>query len=145
MERCTALDGLHQQCEIVGPHETIINSKGQRAVAHQTKTSMWSVPVMDLQIATAFTPDPQMLGAMLDRARHATPEDVVAGGANNEEELLAALRLGFMRGVEGDEPGPNTLDFVMWPNGVRAFNVGWSYAKELAAQDVIARARQTQT
>lgn len=141
MERCTARDGLGQQCEIFGPHETIINSAGQRAVAHQTKASMWSVPIHDLQVATAFAPDPQMLGALLDRARHATPEDVAAGGANNEEELLACLRLGFMRGVEGDEPGPNVLGFTIWPNGQRAFQAGWDFAKQQDVARIIKEAR----
>lgn len=129
MNRCTARDALFQQCEIYGPHETIVNSKGQQAIAHSTATSLWSVPLHDLQLATTFAPDPQMLGAMLDRARYATPEDVAAGGANNEEELLACLRLGFLRGIEGDDEGANVLGFTIWPNGTRAFQAGWQYAK----------------
>lgn len=139
--RCMAHDGLFQQCEISGPHETIINSKGQRAVAHQTQTSLWSVPVHDLQVATAFNPDPQMVGAMLDRARHATPEDVQAGGANNEEELLACLQLGFLRGMEGEEPGANALGFTVWPNGTRAFQAGWKHAKNLKVTDIFGKAK----
>lgn len=141
MERCAARDGLDQQCMIHGPHEEIINSKGQRALVHHTKTSIWNVAVMDLQIATAFTPDPEMLGRLLDRARHATPADVAAGGSNNEEELLTLLRLGFMRGTEGDDPGVNNLGFVAWHNGNLAFMAGWNYAKSLQVQDIISQAR----
>lgn len=103
---------------------------------------MWSVPVHDLQVATAFAPDPEMLGKLLDRARHATPEDVVAGGANNEEELLACLRTGFIRATQGDDPGVNNLGFVVWPNGKLAFMAGWNHAKSLQAQDILTSARQ---
>lgn len=143
MDRCTARNALDQQCVIEGPHEEIINSKGQRATVHQTKDSIWSTALMDLQIASAFTPDPEMLGRLLDRARHATPADVAAGGANNEEELMALLRLGFMRGTEGDEPGTNNLGFVSWPNGNLAFMAGWNYAKSLQAHDIIKAAMQS--
>lgn len=127
---------------IEGPHEEVINSKGQRAIVHHTRDSLWSVAMMDLQVATAFAPDPEMIGRMLDRARHATPADVAAGGANNEEELLACLRLGFIRATEGDEPGANVLGFTIWPNGTLAFQAGWNHAKSLQVQDIIEKARQ---
>lgn len=142
MERCTARNALDQQCLIEGPHEEIINSKGQRAMVHHTKDSLWSVALLDLQVATAFAPDPEMIGRMLDRARHATPADVAAGGANNEEELLACLRLGFMRGCEGDEPGANVLGFTIWPNGTLSFKAGWNHAKSMQAQAIISEAMQ---
>lgn len=140
--RCTTRDGRNQRCLVRGEHDTIINSKGQQAVAHYTEHSMWSVPLHDLQVVTAFAPDPEMLGKLLDRARHATPEDVIAGGANNEEELLQCLRLGFIRATEGDEPGTNVLGFVIWPNGNLAFMAGWNHAKSLQVQDILTAARQ---
>lgn len=143
MERCVARDGMGQRCVIEGPHEEVVNSKGQRAVAHNTLSSLWSVPVHDLQVATAMPKDPRIIGSMLDRARHATPEDVVAGGANNEEELLACLRLGFMRGAAGGSVGTNVLDFTIWPNGHRAFNAGWDFSKQQDVSRIIAGALPT--
>lgn len=140
-DRCAARDAHGKRCIVVGEHDVIINSKGQRAVPHQTASSLWSVPIHDLQVVKALPQDPGMLGAMLDRARHATPEDVIAGGANNEEELMACLRLGFMRGVDGNEPGPNTLGFVIWPNGQRAFQAGWDFAKQQDVARIIKEAR----
>lgn len=126
---CEVRDARSHRCTIEGEHEEVINSKGQRARVHQTPWSLWSVPLVDLQVASAFTPDPEMIGRMLDRARHATAADVAAGGANNEEELLACIQLGFIRASEGDEPGTNNLPFVIWPNGTLAFKAGWNHAK----------------
>lgn len=140
MERCLARDALAQQCAIYGPHEEVINSAGQRAIVHHTPQSMWSTALHDLQVASAFTADPQMLGKMLDRAR--TP---VAGvpetGTNSEEEMLTALRLGYERGVLGKGPGENTLPFTLWPNGVRAFQTGYEHAQQETAHSIIQEAR----
>lgn len=137
--RCMARDGRDVRCDIRGEHQEVVNSKGQKAIVHWTEHSMWSTPIHDLQVVNAMPQDPMAIGAMLDRARHATPEDVAAGGANNEEELLIALRTGYVRGVEG-QPGVNDLGFVMWPNGVRAFNAGYEWAQRETVQAMLKEA-----
>ncbi len=126
MSRCTARDKRGQQCDEHGAHDEVINSSGQRATVHYTKASLWTVPVSGLAVATAFRPDPMMLGAMLDRARTRVVDDEQV---NSEEEMLSALRLGYMRGVEGNGRGENTLGFTLWPNGARAFEAGYQHAQ----------------
>lgn len=43
--RCQERDARGDQCTVEGEHTEITNSKGQRAIAHSTPYSMWSVPV----------------------------------------------------------------------------------------------------
>lgn len=141
--RCTERDNLYEQrCEVRGEHDVIVNSKGQQSLAHHNENAVWSTPISGLTVVKALPPDPMAIGAMLDRARHATPEDVAAGGANNEEELLMCLRHGYERGVQGDDRGKNDFGFVVWPNGVRAFEAGWAYAKGENAAALIQEARK---
>lgn len=45
--RCHARNGVGARCSIVGEHPTITNSKSQAAIAHETKDSIWSVPIVD--------------------------------------------------------------------------------------------------
>lgn len=141
-DRCKARDARDQRCLVRGEHDVIINSNGQQALSHHTEFSLWSTPIHDLQVVRALPQDPMAIGAMLDRARHATPEDIMAGGANNEDELLICLRIGYARACEGDNPGKNDFGFVVWPNGHRAFQAGWERAKQEDAARMIAEARQ---
>jgi hypothetical protein len=46
--RCHERNGIGDRCSIVGEHPVITNSKGQAAIAHETKTSVWSVPIVDV-------------------------------------------------------------------------------------------------
>lgn len=46
-QRCHARDANGDRCAVVGAHQTITNSKGRPAIVHETKTSLWSVPIMD--------------------------------------------------------------------------------------------------
>lgn len=46
--RCHERNGLDQRCTLVGEHQTVINSKSQRAIVHETKDSIWSVPLAQL-------------------------------------------------------------------------------------------------
>lgn len=43
--RCHERDKRDQRCRIEGQHQVITNSHGQKAIVHETKMSMWSVPV----------------------------------------------------------------------------------------------------
>lgn len=45
--RCHERNGIGERCSVVGEHPVITNSKGKLAIAHETKTSIWSVPIMD--------------------------------------------------------------------------------------------------
>lgn len=44
--RCHARDGRDQRCALVGEHQVITNSGGQKAVVHETKYSLWSTPIV---------------------------------------------------------------------------------------------------
>lgn len=41
---------MNQRCTIEGAHQEIINSKGQPAVVHETRTSLWSVPKVAVRL-----------------------------------------------------------------------------------------------
>ncbi len=45
--RCHERDGRGARCSIVGEHPVVTNSKGKPAIAHETPTSIWTVPIMD--------------------------------------------------------------------------------------------------
>lgn len=47
-DRCHERDALGQRCTVEGQHQEITNSVGQRALAHETKASLWSTPVSGL-------------------------------------------------------------------------------------------------
>lgn len=44
--RCHVRDARDQRCAVVGEHQTVTNSNGRAAIVHETKYSMWSVPIM---------------------------------------------------------------------------------------------------
>lgn len=46
--RCHARDGVGSRCSIVGEHPVVTNSKGQAAIAHETKASIWSTPILKI-------------------------------------------------------------------------------------------------
>lgn len=46
LHRCQARDGNNDRCTLVGEHQTVADSKGRAAIVHETKASMWSVPIM---------------------------------------------------------------------------------------------------
>lgn len=48
--RCHARDADGTRCTITSEHQEIVNSKGQRAIAHETKHSMWSTPLSGLRV-----------------------------------------------------------------------------------------------
>lgn len=50
MDRCHERDARGMRCTIVGEHKQITNSQGQKAVAHETRASMWSVPVSRIEV-----------------------------------------------------------------------------------------------
>lgn len=44
--RCHERNANDERCTLYGEHQTITNTKGQRAIVHETKFSLWSVPMM---------------------------------------------------------------------------------------------------
>lgn len=46
-QRCHARDANDARCAVVGEHQIITNSNGQPATVHETKHSIWSVPLAD--------------------------------------------------------------------------------------------------
>jgi hypothetical protein len=71
-ERCQVRDRRGFRCTIEGEHRTIVNSKGQQATAHETKTSMWSVPTSDFVVVGQARQDDAAFGRMLRTANEET-------------------------------------------------------------------------
>jgi hypothetical protein len=50
MDRCHERDGRGARCTIEGEHQEVVNTKGQRAYAHETAASVWSTPLSRLHV-----------------------------------------------------------------------------------------------
>lgn len=44
--RCHERDARGARCSVVGEHQIITNSAGKAAITHETKYSMWTVPIL---------------------------------------------------------------------------------------------------
>lgn len=53
MSQCNETDARGDRCTVVGAHTEIVNSKGQRALAHSSPVSMWSTPVVGIVVPPA--------------------------------------------------------------------------------------------
>ena len=51
VNRCHERDKDGKRCTVEGEHTEITNSRGLRALSHETKTSMWSTPTSSLIVA----------------------------------------------------------------------------------------------
>lgn len=72
-DRCHARDGYGRRCTVEGEHTEIVNSKGQRALSHETKHSMWSTPVSSIAVVGGTKPRPGELEQMMRRAGEQEP------------------------------------------------------------------------
>jgi hypothetical protein len=45
--RCHVRNPLGERCGLIGEHQPMTNSKGQPAIAHETPTSIWTVPIVE--------------------------------------------------------------------------------------------------
>ena len=67
-DRCHERNAMDQRCTVVGEHIEITNSKGQQALSHETKTSLWSTPISNITVVGGTKPRPAELEQMMRRA-----------------------------------------------------------------------------
>lgn len=68
-DRCHARDANGNRCTVEGEHREITNSKGQQALSHETKTSLWSTPISGIVVVGGTKPRPDELQTMIHRVQ----------------------------------------------------------------------------